>query len=44
MNTLLLEPGMPRIYTALAEWIACVLYIYPYLFPEKKNCKLGYRN
>ncbi len=29
MNTLLLEPGMPRIYTALAEWIACVLYIYP---------------
>ena len=44
MNTLLLEPGMPRIYTALAESIACVLYIYPYLFPEKKNCKLGYRN
>ena len=29
MNTLLLEPGMPRIYTALAEWIACVIYICP---------------
>lgn len=29
MNTILLEPGMPRIYTALAEWIACILYVYP---------------
>lgn len=29
MSTLLLEPAMPRIYTALAEWIACVIYIYP---------------
>lgn len=29
MNALLLEPGMPRVYTALAEWIACVIYIYP---------------
>ncbi len=29
MNPLSLDPGMPRIYTALAEWIACIIYVYP---------------
>lgn len=29
MNSLLLEPGMPRIYTALAEWISCAIYVFP---------------
>lgn len=29
MSTILLEPGMPRLFTALAEWIACLICIYP---------------
>lgn len=29
MSTLLLEPGMPRLFTALAEWVACLIVITP---------------
>ena len=29
MSTLLLDPGMPRLFTALAEWIACLIVITP---------------
>ena len=29
MSTLLLDPGMPRLFTALAEWIACLIFIFP---------------
>lgn len=29
MNGLLMDPGMPRIFTALAEWISCIICIYP---------------
>lgn len=36
-STLLLEPGMPRIYTALAEWIVCIMYIYPLKKRFEKN-------
>ena len=50
-NTIGLVPDIPKIYTAVAEWLACMIYIFlyrkdhglPYFYMglEESNCFVG---